>query len=238
MQYLVGQFKFYLLILAFFNVACGNPQPQLGVDSIAHEPYYQSPLLLTRAWRLPVAAMYKEDLEYQINAAFCGPATAVSVFGSLGVEPEHTQSSLFEKADVGYWKARVMGLTLDEMAELMKANSNLAIAAQRNLSENQFRSYLRKANDPNYRLVINFHRGPLFGVDVGHFSPIGGYLEKQDLVFVLDVLEDYQPFLVPADRLFKAMDTIDASTGQKRGLIVVQAGVEDAAPAKEPFVFQ
>jgi hypothetical protein len=139
------------------------------------------------------------------------------------VKPEHTQSSLFEKADVGYWKARIMGLTLDEMTELMKANSNLAIIAHRNLLETQFRSYLRKTNNPNYRLVINFHREPLFGVDIGHFSPIGGYLEKQDLVFVLDVLEDYQPFLVPADRLFEAMDTIDGSTGQKRGLILVQA---------------
>lgn len=230
MQYLVGQFKLCLLVFAFLSIACGNTQQQLAVDSIADESYYQSPLLLAHAWRLPAAAMYKDDFEYQTNAAFCGPATAVNVFRSLKVEPPYTQSGLFEKADIGYWKARVMGLTLDEMTDLMKANSNLAIAAQRNLSESQFRSYLRKANNPNYRLVINFHRGPLFGVDVGHFSPIGGYLEKLDLVFVLDVLEDHRPFLVPADRLFEAMDTIDASTGQKRGLILLQVAVDDTVP--------
>ena len=29
----------------------------------------------------------------------------------------------------------------------------------------------------------------------GHHSPIGGYLEKEDLVFVLDVYDPYKPFL-------------------------------------------
>jgi len=62
----------------------------------------------------------------------------------------------------------------------------------------------------------------LFGVKIGHHSPIGGYLTERDLVFVLDVLERYQPFLAPSQRLYEAMDTVDRETGKKRGLLLVR----------------
>jgi hypothetical protein len=59
-------------------------------------------------------------------------------------------------------------------------------------------------------------------VAIGRHSSIGGYLEEQDLVFVLDVLDEYKPFLISAERLYEAMDTIDPESGQKRGLIPVR----------------
>ena len=67
--------------------------------------------------------------------------------------------------------------------------------------------------------MINFHRRPLFGAGGGHHSPIGGYLEPEDLVFVLDVNERFGPWLVSSDRLFEAMDSVDSSSGMKRGLL-------------------
>lgn len=225
-----------MLVCFLTVVACGGTQQETTVASIIDKPYYQNPLFLARAWQLPVASTFKDDFKYQVNAAFCGPATAVNVFRSLDADTDHTQNTVFQEADTWYWKARVMGMTLDEMTELMKANSDYKIIARRNLSETEFRSYLRKANNPSYRIAINFHRGPLFGVNVGHFSPIGGYLEKQDLVFVLDVLEDYRPFLVPTRRLFKAMDTVDFETGKKRGLIIVHAIDEAKALTKEALL--
>ena len=66
---------------------------------------------------------------------------------------------------------------------------------------------------------MNFDRAPLFGEDIGHHSPIGGYLEEHDLVFILDVLDEYKPFLVPAELLYRAMDTTDSESGLKRGLL-------------------
>ncbi|HEY1086896.1 MAG TPA: phytochelatin synthase family protein, partial [Archangium sp.] len=80
-----------------------------------------------------------------------------------------------------------------------------------------FREELRALGDR--RLIINFHRRPLFGRGGGHHSPIGGYLEEEDLVFVLDVNADYQPWLVSSARLFEAMDTVDSSSNEKRGLV-------------------
>lgn len=69
---------------------------------------------------------------------------------------------------------------------------------------------------------MNFNRGLLFGQGGGHFSPIGGYLPDQDLVFVLDVNPSFGPWLVPTDRLYRAVDSVDAESHRKRGLLVIE----------------
>lgn len=61
-------------------------------------------------------------------------------------------------------------------------------------------------------------RTQIFGAGVGHHSPTGGYLEAEDLVFVLDVNSDYQPWLVERKRLFAAVNTFDGD--KKRGLLI------------------
>ncbi|HJW28057.1 MAG TPA: phytochelatin synthase family protein, partial [Saprospiraceae bacterium] len=48
---------------------------------------------------------------------------------------------------------------------------------------------------------------------------------------VLDVLDKYQPFLVPADRLYEAMNTVDPETGKTRGLIRVRVTTPANLPA-------
>ncbi len=67
--------------------------------------------------------------------------------------------------------------------------------------------------------MINFARWPLFGGGGGHHSPLGGFLEYEDLAFVLDVNPGFGPWLVSPQRLFEAMNTrADLSTSQTRGL--------------------
>ena len=48
-------------------------------------------------------------------------------------------------------------------------------------------------------------------------SPLGGYLEDDDLAFVLDVNSGFGPWLVSAERLFEAVNTSDW-VGPGRGL--------------------
>ena len=215
-----------VLCLCLWLAACG-PEP-VPVDSITTATYYQNPALLARAWQQPVAATYQPRFEYQSNGAFCGPATVVNLFQSLGID-RHSQDTLFDRANVGYWKARILGLTLDEMAQLIQANTDLDVTVLRDLTLEEFRTHLHRANDPAYRYLINFNRQPLFGVAIGHHSPLGGYLPEADLVFVLDVLDQYKPFLVPADRLYAAMNTVDSETGRKRGLLLVRTATQPAA---------
>lgn len=216
---------FWLSVLLPWLVAC-DPAPA-PVASIEQAPYYQDPALLDRAWRLPVAHFYRDRFEYQINSAFCGPATAINLFHSLDI-PGRTQENLFDHAPWRYWKTRLLGLNLDELAEIVQDDAGLEITVLRDLTLETFRAHLRQSNNPAYRYLINFNRQPLFGVKIGHHSPIGGYLTERDLVFVLDVLERYQPFLAPSQRLYEAMDTVDRETGKKRGLLLVRK-IDDAA---------
>jgi len=89
----------------------------------------------------------------------------------------------------------------------------------RNLSEDQFLEHLRRSNDPGRRYIVNFDRAQIFGAGVGHHSPIGSYLEAEDLVFVLDVNSDYQPWLVE----------------RKCGFRFIPAGYSDLKPATVPI---
>ena len=214
---------FQLLLLLVTLAAC---DPHVSpADSIAVAPYYQNQSLIEHAWQLPVARTYRNRFEYQINRLFCRPATVVNVFYSLNIE-RFTQNTVFDRTKISYWKARFLGLNLDELATLIRDNAPLEVEIMRDLSLESFREAMRHANDPGFRYLINFNRQPLFGVRVGHHSPIGGYLQEWDLVFVLDVLDDYRPFLVPVARLFEAMDTIDSETGRKRGLLRINAAAE------------
>ena len=112
-------------------------------------------------------------------------------------------------------------LNLDALARIAN-RAGLRATALRDLTLEQFRAELRKTNDPSLRYTINFTRQPLFGRGGGHHSPVGGYVEDLDLVFVLDVNERFRPWLVPSARLFAAIDTTDPDSGKKRGLAVVE----------------
>ena len=61
-----------------------------------------------------------------------------------------------------------------------------SVTVLRDLTPEAFRDQLGHVNDPSRRYVINFAPAPIFGSGVGHHSPIGGYLEAEDLVLVLD----------------------------------------------------
>jgi hypothetical protein len=114
----------------------------------------------------------------------------------------------------------ILGLTLDELAEVARTNSSRKVTLLRDLSEDDFRQHLRRSNDPTRRYVVNFARARIFGAGVGHHSPIAGYLEREDLVFVLDVNRAYQPWLIEAARLYDAVNTFDGD--KKRGLLLFE----------------
>jgi hypothetical protein len=176
----------------------------------------RTPALLARAWQLPAAAAYRRALLFQRNGSTCGPATLASVLGSLG-ERATTEAAVLEGTGSCWVGVCFGGLTLDQVADLARLRTRRRVTVIRDLSPEQFRRELRRSNDPGVRYTINFTRKPIFGVGGGHHSPIGGYLEDLDLVFVLDVNPAYRPWLVERPRLFAAMDTLDGD--RKRGLL-------------------
>jgi Phytochelatin synthase len=113
-------------------------------------------------------------------------------------------------------------MSLDQLAiESAEAvPSGWQVRAMRPRTVDELRAELRASNEPNHRYIANFSRGPLFGRGGGHHSPIGGYLEAEDLAFVLDVNASFGPWLVGTAHLFDAINTTaDRSTSQTRGLV-------------------
>jgi hypothetical protein len=179
----------------------------------------RAPELLERAWRLPVAATFNRQLVWQSNGSRCGPAALANAYRSLG-EAAVTEGKVLAGTGRCWTGVCILGLTLDELADVARANTSRKITVLRDLSEEQFREHLRRSNDPGRRYIVNFTRERIFGAGVGHHSPIGGYLEPEDLVFVLDVNRNYQPWLIERARLFTAVNTLDGD--KMRVLLLIE----------------
>jgi hypothetical protein len=196
-------------------------QPRFDVISIANLPSYRDAALLDRAWSLPVARTFLHELDFQSNGSVCGPTSIANIFRSLGEGPV-TARAVLEGSGKCSLDFCFNGLTLDELAEVARSKSRRSITVLRGLSLDEFRMHMHHTNDKDRRYLVNFQRGLLFGQGYGHHSPIAGYLEDRDLVFVLDVNAKFGPWLVPTERLYRAVSAPDASSGKPRGLLLVQ----------------
>lgn len=77
------------------------------------------------------------------------------------------------------------------------------------------------AKQPTY-VVVSYSRKGLQQTGDGHYSPIGGYNKKRDMVLVLDVARfKYPPYWVKVETLWNAMLPIDKATNRSRGYIVM-----------------
>jgi len=192
-------------------------------DSIQRLSSYQDQALLRQAWSLPVARRYGPfGYVYQSDASVCGPTSIADVLRSEGrpLNPQVVMRGTHFLTVFGYLPG---GLTLDQEASILRLRSGEPVTVLRGLSLAQFRSEIAHSNDQSRRYIVNFARAALFGRGHGHFSPVLGYLIKNDLVFVGDVNADFGPWLVPTARLYSAQDSIDPESGAKRGLLWVKA---------------
>jgi Phytochelatin synthase len=192
-----------------------------SVATIEHDATFKDAALLAEAEHLPVAAAYlSRPYEYQANASFCGPTSAADVVHSLGKDA--TQLSVLDGTRIHPVLGMLpVGLTLDKEATLVARATGDPVTVYRGLDITAFRAFLAKANDPSERLIVNFHRGPLFGRGHGHFSPVLAYMPARDLVLIGDVNRKYGIYLVSSTRLLEAMNTVDFDAGKKRGLLVI-----------------
>jgi hypothetical protein len=179
----------------------------------------QTPVLVERAWQLPVAKTFNHQVSAQSNLSRCGPASLANVFRSL-LETAKTESAVLAGTRLCWTGYCIVGLTLDELADVAKARTSRKVTVLRDLTPYEFLDHLRRPNDPGRRYVINFRRREIFGSGGGHHSPIAGYFENEDLVFVLDVNDKFRPWLIERSRLFTAMDTLDGD--KKRGLLLIE----------------
>lgn len=210
----------FVVVLILFTLAITGVigPPKASPEAIASS-VDRDPERMERAFALPVAASYGRELLWQSNGSTCGPASVANALASWGDEVEG-EADVLEGTGLCGTGMCFMGLTLEELARVAESAGPGKVEILRDLSPEEFQAQLRLANDPDRRVIINFTRRPIFGAGGGHFSPIGGYLEEEDLVLVLDVNAEYQPWLIERERLFAAMDTMDGE--RKRGLLVIE----------------
>ena len=134
-----------------------------------------------QAWRLPVARSFNHRLLAQSNLSLCGPASLANVFRSFS-EPIKTESEVLAGTGRCLTGFCLFGLTLDELADVARTHTNRKVTVLRDLTPDEFREHLRRSNDTSRRYIVNFRRREIFGAGGGHFSPIAGYIENEDLV--------------------------------------------------------
>jgi hypothetical protein len=179
-------------------------------ESISASPAYQRPDLLEKAWALPVARLYRPLLSQSITSV-CGPTSVANVLRSMQVPTGKNPLRGF-----GF-----RSMSLDQLVSEAGAvlPSEWRVGAVRPQSVDALRAELLASNRGDRRYVANFTRAPLFGRGRGHHSPIGGFLESEDLAFVLDVNSGFGPWLVSPERLFEAMHVSEIPpTPTTRGL--------------------
>lgn len=166
--------------------------------------------LLERAWALPSAQRYQPLLSQSVFS-ICGPTSVANVLRSMGVD---RGKNPFKRLGL---RAMSLDQVTDESAAIVP--DGWRVETVRVPDAEALRAELRAANEPSHRYIANFSRRVLFGHGGGHHSPLGGYLEDEDLAFVLDVNRGYGPWLVSAERLLEAMSTTDRGDGRSRGLV-------------------
>jgi len=206
------------VVFAFASMGVALVQTKVSPEAI-RSSVSRTQDAIERAWNLPGAVSFRREVHWQSNASLCGPASLANVFRSFG-EPATTEKTVLAETEFCWTGFCILGLTLDELADLARRKTRRTVTVLRDMNAEEFREHLRRSNDPGRRYIINFTRKAIFGAGSGHHSPVGGYLESEDLVFVLDVNRDYQPWLVESGRLFDAMNTWDGN--KKRGMLLLQ----------------
>ncbi len=169
-----------------------------------------------------------QHFESQSRRAFCGVASSVIVLNALFAPENHfTQSSFFTDAASEVrsdMSVTLGGMTLEQLGELLHAHGvEAAIYPASEYNLKTFRLIAKQnLQTPGDFLMVNYQRAVLGQGKTGHISPIAGYNAATDRFLILDVAAyKFPPVWVSADVLWSAMNTVDSSSRQTRGFIVV-----------------
>eukprot|EP00041_Stephanoeca_diplocostata_P032673 m.1054554 g.1054554 ORF g.1054554 m.1054554 type:complete len:602 (-) comp24190_c0_seq4:2288-4093(-) len=169
----------------------------------------------------------------QEEPAFCGLSTLVVVLNALSVDPGRVwkgawrwYSETMLECCVSTEYVKEFGITFDQFECLAMCNS-LAVQSTRadEGSVEDFRRTVQRvlSRDDGTLLVASYDRGVLGQTGTGHFSPLAGYSQRDDMVLVMDVARfKYNPHWVPLEMLWTAMHPIDHATKRPRGYMVMQ----------------
>jgi hypothetical protein len=121
-------------------------------------------------------------------------------------------------------KIRWQGMTLEQLGQLLSTYPvDVEVFHGDELSLAEFRDLLRQnLSEPNNFVLVNYLRSAINQQTGGHISPVAAYNATEDRFLILDVATyKYPPVWVSATDLWEAVNTIDASVNQSRGIVMV-----------------
>jgi hypothetical protein len=152
-----------------------------------------------------------------------------------------TQQALLDAVASELWRAGVAsddgaGVGLRELEDLLALSlathevapvqvEAVPLVGQGGEALARFRAVMRAAEAGHGQFIIaNYYMATVIGRgDYGHFSPIGAYDAACDRVLILDVYRvEFEPYWVPAERLFAGMATISGADGEPRGYLTIR----------------
>lgn len=174
----------------------------------------------------------------QENQAFCGVASMVMVLNALGIsapeEPKYkpyhvfTQNNVFDnpKAQTVISADKVLkqGLTLEQLGKILESYPvKTQVYYGSDVTLEQFRQLVREnLQQPKNYVIVNYLRATIGQERGGHISPIAAYDTETDRFLILDVARyKYPPVWVKVEDLWKAIRTVDPTSGKTRGFVLV-----------------
>lgn len=177
----------------------------------------------------------RKYFESQLRPAWCGVASSVTVLNALAEQPRYSQNGFFSEATASVrseWQVTLGGMNLDELAGLLRAHGVDARAIHASeITIDKFRqTAMSNLATPGDYLLVNYSREPLGQGAYGHISPIAAYDLETDRFLVLDVTTyHYPPVWVETTTLWRALETMDSSSGLSRGFVEVRHLLPDKA---------
>jgi len=190
--------------------------------------------------RMPTDADYWQLVPVfteQKTQSYCSVASAVTVLNAMPikkpVDPTYAPYAYFTQTN--YFTPEVIkiispqtvlsqGMTREEMAlTLTRQGVKAKSIAGDSINDAALRTLLQKAlGDDGQYVLANYLRATLGQVGGGHWSVLAAYDAQTDSVLILDVAKyKYSPVWVKISTLQKAIDTLDTTSNESRGLVVV-----------------
>ncbi|GAA5973931.1 hypothetical protein JCM11641_001227 [Rhodosporidiobolus odoratus] len=192
------------------------------------------------------------SLETQQDPAFCGLGTLCSILNALEVDPQRKWRGAWRWYDQTMLDCcrplssiSTVGITLSEFTCLARCNglrartvSPLLEQGEREREEGikRFREDLRRVSRGEGAMAISYSRKTLGQTGDGHFSPVGGFSEEDDMVLILDVARfKYPSYWLPVSLAYDSMLPIDKATGHPRGYVLLDVAANEPGSLAAPL---
>lgn len=178
-----------------------------------------------------------QHLTTQDTTTYCSIATSVTLLNALfadtaPVDPVYspyaywTQANFFSpctEAITPQESVKTSGLTLDGLAGFLHChNVSTRVFKGNQTTISEFRSILSNSLGKGEFVAYNFLRSALLESGGGHFSPILAINQERDLALLADVARyKYPPAWISISELYRAMNTLDSTSKDFRGFIVL-----------------